>query len=172
MKLANFQALDPDYRGAGLASTSQGDRDIWDELHNKPTLLATLAAAITSASLTEFAEVPDIGDEEAYEGQILVRLHRARERNRKLVTRRKDQRRVECGGVLTCEACGFDFAAKYGERGEGFAECHHKVPLAQSGATNTQLVDLAVLCANCHRMIHVREPMLSVAELQALIRSF
>jgi predicted HNH restriction endonuclease len=27
------------------------------------------------------------------------------------------------------------------------------------------------LCANCHRMIHVRKPMLSVAELRSLIHN-
>jgi predicted HNH restriction endonuclease len=27
------------------------------------------------------------------------------------------------------------------------------------------------LCANCHRMIHVRKPMLSVAELRSLINN-
>jgi hypothetical protein len=25
---------------------------------------------------------------------------------------------------LACEACGFDFRERYGERGEGFIECH------------------------------------------------
>ena len=77
----------------------------------------------------------------------------------------------ECGGALSCEACGFDFVVKYGESGDGFAECHHKIPLADSAYTTTRLEDLAILCANCHRMVHVRKPMLAVDELKSLMSS-
>lgn len=169
MKLANFQALDPTYQGTGLDATSIGDREIWTEFHDKPDLLATLAASIRAGSTTDAAEIAEDGEDEALEGRILTRVHRSRERNQKLVAKRKAQRRTECGGALSCEACGFDFVVKYGDRGDGFAECHHKIPLAESGTTKTRLDDLAILCANCHRMIHVRKPMLSVAELRSLI---
>ncbi|MCG3771892.1 MAG: hypothetical protein JW384_03089 [Nitrosomonadaceae bacterium] len=169
MKLANFLALDPAYQGVGLDATSAGDREIWAEFHDKPHLLATLAQSIRAGSTTEAAETVEDGEDEALEGRILTRVHRSRERNQKLVAKRKLQRRTECGGALTCEVCDFDFVAKYGDRGEGFAECHHKVPLAQSGTTTTRLDDLATLCANCHRMIHVRKPMLSVEELRSLV---
>jgi predicted HNH restriction endonuclease len=27
--------------------------------------------------------------------------------------------------------CGFDFKDKYGELGEGFAECHHTIPVSE-----------------------------------------
>ena len=38
--------------------------------------------------------------------------------------------------------------------GKGFAECHHVVPLADLGRQKrTRLEDLAIVCANCHRMI-------------------
>ncbi|HEX7304188.1 HNH endonuclease, partial [Lentzea sp.] len=55
---------------------------------------------------------------------------------------------------LACEVCGFDFESFYGERGKGFAEVHHAVPLHVTGPTTTKLDDLVVLCSNCHRMIH------------------
>ena len=169
MKLANFQALDPSYKGTGLDGGSVGDREIWTEFHDKPELLATLAASIRAGSTTDAAETAEDGEDEALEGRILTRVHRSRERNQKLVAKRKEARRKECGGALICEACGFDFVVKYGERGDGFAECHHKIPLAESGSTKTRLDDLAILCANCHRMVHVRKPMLSVDELRDLI---
>lgn len=169
MKLANFQALDPTYEGTGLDATSIGDREIWAEFHDNPSLLATLAASIRAGSTTAAAETAEDGEDDALEGRILTRVHRSRERNQKLVAKRKAQRRTECDGALKCEACGFDFVVKYGDRGDGFAECHHKIPLAESGATKTRLEDLAILCANCHRMIHVRKPMLSVDELRSLI---
>jgi 5-methylcytosine-specific restriction protein A len=71
---------------------------------------------------------------------------------------------------LTCEACGFDFFKRYGERGGGYIECHHRIPLSESGPTQTRLKDLALVCSNCHRMIHRRtNDWLSLEELKALL---
>lgn len=104
----------------------------------------------------------------ASEGRELMRLHRVLERNRALVRRKKAQVLAE-RKRLECEACGFDFAAIYGSRGEQFAECHHAQPLAElRGERRTALSELQVVCANCHRMLHVR-PLISVAELRALV---
>jgi 5-methylcytosine-specific restriction protein A len=61
-------------------------------------------------------------------------------------------------GRLRCEVpeCGFDFEAVYGSLGVGFAHVHHLKPLAEANApTITRLEDLAVVCANCHAMVHV-----------------
>jgi 5-methylcytosine-specific restriction protein A len=167
MKLANFQSLDPAYRGAGLDASSKSDSDVWNEFRDQSELVAQLANAIKVCTAKPESEIPT-DDEEAMEGRILTRVHRFRERNQAMVQKRKKQRVEECGS-LTCEACGFDFAAIYGERGTGFAECHHKVPLSESGETKTRVEDLAVLCANCHRMIHVRKPMITVDELRVIL---
>jgi len=169
MKLANFQALDPEYTGTGLADVSAGDQAVWDEFRQIPEELAKLAKSIREGAKTDEAETPEDGEDEVAEGRILTRIHRARERNQRLVAKRKLERRKETGGALTCEVCDFDFSAFYGDRGDGFAECHHKIPLAESGSTKTKLQDLAVLCANCHRMIHVRRPTLSIDELKQII---
>ena len=69
-----------------------------------------------------------------------------------------------------CQVCGFDFAAVYGEVGEKYIEAHHLIPL--SSLPEGQPVpmdpkkDFAVLCANCHRMVHrKKEPLaLEVAD--------
>ena len=54
-----------------------------------------------------------------------------------------------------CMACGFSFEEKYGEWGKGWAEVHHLIPLGDDKKRETDpLKDLAVVCANCHRMIH------------------
>jgi 5-methylcytosine-specific restriction enzyme A len=108
-------------------------------------------------------------DFEAPEGHVLTRLHRQRERNRALVAAKK-QRILAATGHLRCEVCGFDFATTYGERGKGFMECHHIKPvetLPEEG--RTKLADLALVCANCHRIIHARRPWISVTEVQALL---
>jgi serine/threonine protein kinase len=58
-------------------------------------------------------------------------------------------------GRLACEACGFDFAQVYGKLGEGFIECHHTKPVSKlRKGDKTKLSDLALVCANCHRMLH------------------
>jgi len=59
---------------------------------------------------------------------------------------------------FVCEVCNFDFEKTYGEIGKKFIEAHHLVPFAelvedQSRSLNI-MKDFAVLCANCHRMIH------------------
>jgi len=168
MKVANFQALDPAYPGRGLAGVSKGDQEVWDEYHSNPELVAQMAQAIRQGAATPAAETSADGEDSAAEGKILTRVHQARERNQKLVRTLK-KRRLDEFGTLMCEACDFDFVTRYGERGHGFIECHHNVPLSQSGETTTRIDDLALLCANCHRMIHVRSPMLTVAELRKVI---
>jgi len=86
-------------------------------------------------------------------GKRLV-LHWKIERSPELARRKKEsvQREVGC---LACECCGFDFVSFYGWVGEGFIEVHHRQPLhTLTEVTVTTLEDLAVVCSNCHRMLH------------------
>jgi predicted HNH restriction endonuclease len=67
--------------------------------------------------------------------------------------------RSKNGGRLICEApnCGFDFLKRYGAIGEGYAQIHHLEPLSAAPRIGRiiTLDKLAVVCANCHAMIHV-----------------
>lgn len=111
----------------------------------------------------------DIQDIEALEGMTTYVSHLRRERNR-AVTGAKKEQALALHDRLACEICGFDFSAFYGELGEGYCEVHHKIPLASlDGKRITKLDDLAIVCSNCHRMIHRKAPMLSVAELKTHI---
>jgi hypothetical protein len=101
-----------------------------------------------------------VADEESLiEGEVkqLFVKHRKRESilRRKKITDAMSRNK----GRLICEVprCGFDFQARYGELGLGFAEVHHKKPLSKApiGGQKTRLADLAIVCANCHRMIHL-----------------
>ena len=117
------------------------------------------------------AEIGEEGREEvgAEEGRILFRLHRMRERDPDLV-RRKKKTTLGVSGRLSCEVCMFDFATVYGTLGDGFAECHHRIPLSDlAGETMTRLADLAVVCSNCHRMLH-RRPAHTVEQLRAVVQ--
>ena len=126
---------------------------------------------------TEFAQnsehdalVPPTEDdlEGVDEGGLYLRQHLVRERDRGLRKRKVDSVR-RAGEPLECEVCGFDFGLVYGDHGRDYCEVHHRTPLHESGQTKTKLQDLAILCANCHRMIHRRNPWLTVDALSELV---
>jgi 5-methylcytosine-specific restriction protein A len=173
MKLMNFRRFDPSYEGKGLERGGKDEEVVWNLYSSNPRELRELAASIKSLVLSG-DPVPPIeimGDdeEEGEEGQILTRTHRYRERDTKLVARKK-RRVLRDKGKLSCEVCDFDFAAAYGERGDGFIECHHTKPVSElrDGET-TNINDLALVCSNCHRMIHRRKPWLSVGDLSKFL---
>jgi 5-methylcytosine-specific restriction protein A len=176
MKLMSFRRLDPQYIAdgkVGLSRGSQGEVDVWGEFASDPARCHAVAVAIVSAlkqpdeALTE--EETEAGMEEAPEGRLLTRQHIARERSRKLVEAKRKQALTR-DGSLSCEACGFDFKRTYGERGTGFMECHHTRPVSQlTEGQKTRLNELALLCANCHRILHRSRPWLSVDELRTLL---
>jgi predicted HNH restriction endonuclease len=68
--------------------------------------------------------------------------------------------------------CGFNFEEKYGSRGAGFIHVHHLNPIADAGGAYKidPVADLRPVCANCHAMIHYKEPMLTIDELQRLVK--
>lgn len=120
-------------------------------------------------SSTAEAGLPDIDSPSfGLEGARRLVPHLRRERDRNLVQAKKAAVLLQ-QGCLICEACGFDFSKVYGELGRGFCEIHHRTPLSSSeGAVRTALGDLAVLCSNCHRMIHRTEPMPSVEDFSRI----
>lgn len=177
MKLGNFRRWDPEYIKDGKTGLAKGNKDeqlVWDEYANAPTKLAAAVAAIrtTAESSTPEAQAlagfDEPGIEEAEEGKILTRLHRYRERSRTLVEAKKKEV-MQKQGCLQCEACGFDFAQKYGSAGDGIIDVHHTKPVhTLVPGQKTKLSELALLCANCHRVVHSKRKWLSVAEVRAL----
>jgi 5-methylcytosine-specific restriction protein A len=171
-KLGNFQALDPDVPG-GLEHGSAGDAAVWSEFAADRERLRSTARTIRGALLNaeEIAglDSDDPDSEEALEGTLVTRLHRARERSRKLVENKKRHVR-HATGVLRCEACNFNFVEAYGAFGTSFIECHHRKPVSELvHERRTRLEDLALVCANCHRMIHHRRPWLTVEQLRLIV---
>ncbi len=73
-----------------------------------------------------------------------------------------------------CAVCGFNFGKTYGSWGQGFAEVHHLIPFFETGSQHRQTnpqIDLAVVCSNCHRMMHRKKGMtLTVKELRNKLR--
>lgn len=158
MKLSNFARLDPDYSGRGLSRGNKLERLVWDEYALDSERLRQTARALRSFSgdAVETAKgLPNVAESDgSEEGKLLLRIHRNRERNVALV-RRKKERASRRSGRLTCEVCGFDFVSQYGGLGRQFIERHHLLPLAMlRPGQRTRLTDLALVCANCHRMLH------------------
>jgi 5-methylcytosine-specific restriction protein A len=174
MKLGNFRHWDPEYTKEGKKGLAKGNKDeelVWEEFAHDPARLSKVVAAIRSAVEYESADhALGGGDEpeiqEAEEGKVLTRLHRSRERNRKLISDKKKQVLARYG-KLECEACGFDFAKRYGAIGEGIIDVHHTKPVhtLQPGE-KTHLKDLALLCSNCHRVVHSSRRWLDLEQLK------
>jgi predicted HNH restriction endonuclease len=100
------------------------------------------------------------------EGREKFKSHFARERDSKISRKAKANRLAETG-ELRCDVCGFNFLEKYGELGSGFIEAHHIVPVSiLEGTKKTKVKDLALVCSNCHRMLHRNKNGISIQELK------
>ena len=172
MKLMNFRSLDQTYHGVGLRASGKVDKEVWEEFGKSPVRLRQTASSIRDA-IKHIGMTPiDIGPnmEEAPEGSLLTQIHLTRERNKTLVKRKKESM-LASRGRLTCEVCSFDYKEVYGARGNGFMECHHTRPLhTLKQGDITHINELALVCANCHRMIHAQRPWMAIEELKDLMR--
>lgn len=169
MKLMNLKAHDPDSIAKGRKGLSRGnklEKKVWSDYGADVAKLRQVAAAIR-AFIAADIDVSVVDDDLlAPEGRLLVRVHKLYERRPENRLRKLAKFRAENGGRLFCECCSFDFEAIYGERGANFIECHHQLPVSQlKPKQSLKLSDLRLLCSNCHRMIHVRQPWLTVEAL-------
>ena len=176
MKLMNFHRLNPDYEGKGLERGGKDEEVVWNLYSlNQGELRRvsdTIRSLVSSDAFIPPKEVVTDDEEEGDEGQILTRTHRYRERDTKLVKRKKEQVLGE-QGKLSCEVCEFDFGRVYRNRGEGYIECHHTKPVSEIVVgERTKTSDLSLVCSNCHRMIHRKRPWLSVDELKSELNSW
>ncbi len=100
---------------------------------------------------------------EAEEGEWVRKSIRFRRRNRSLI----EAKRAQCAENMKCEGCRFSFKKKYGNSVKELLEVHHRNPMAElRGVRVTTLEDLALLCPNCHRVLHWSKPMMTVEALK------
>ncbi|WP_206110883.1 HNH endonuclease [Rhizobium daejeonense] len=176
MKLRNFSSYDPQYTENGRKGLPNGnglEAKLWEEFSGRTDEVARVATGILKLIGTSDAEAATFGDIEfeAPEGRIMTRVHLSRERNLTLVKKKKEAA-LRKHGCLACEVCGFDFLQTYGERGREFIECHHILPISLLGEQGkTNLSDLALVCSNCHRMIHAQRPWWSMDDARAALIS-
>lgn len=95
--------------------------------------------------------------------QVLVNAH---ERNPEA------RRRCLQAHGTRCAACGLSFGATYGPDCEGFIHVHHLRPL--SGKKRPSRVDpvrdLRPVCPNCHAVIHLSSPCLTIEQVRGRLR--
>jgi 5-methylcytosine-specific restriction protein A len=179
MKMCNFLRVDPSYINKGLKGLkggSQEDIKVWAEFSGDKARLQAVARVIRASAEIGGDEgvalqtMTSDENDEAPEGKVLTRLHKFRERNRDLVEKKK-RKALEAHKCLVCEVCDFDFSDVYGDLGYGFIECHHTAPISQlQPGQKTRLTELALVCSNCHRMLHRGKRWMSVEELRSLLR--
>jgi hypothetical protein len=105
------------------------------------------------------------------EGNPTFRKHLKHERNRKLIQDAK-LNGILRDPMLRCEACGFSFVERFGDIGRDYIEAHHLIPVASMKAkSKIKLQDIALVCANCHRMFHRSETWLSIKDMKQLLAS-
>jgi predicted HNH restriction endonuclease len=101
--------------------------------------------------------------------KVVERAHKSRERNSEVVWIAKRNFKVK-HGCLFCEVCGFDFEKHYGKLGCDYIEGHHTIPVSEMKPNHkTKPEDIAMVCSNCHRMLHKRRPWLSLGELKTIL---
>ncbi|MHB8260914.1 MAG: HNH endonuclease [Bacteroidia bacterium] len=145
-----------------MEAYSKLDKEVFEEYSSDIKCLHKIANEIRQISddLELSNKISKIENDESSEtdsvkeGQVLYKLHKVRERDRKIIEGKKKKVLKE-KGELKCEVCDFDFEKTYGQFGKGYIECHHLIPLSNFQVNKeTKLDDLALLCSNCHRMIH------------------
>ncbi len=94
--------------------------------------------------------------------------------HRKIERNRTAARQAKKFHGTRCQACDLDFEERYGDLGKGFIEAHHLRPIAtlEEGVPVKYDVaaDFAVLCSNCHRMIHRFSNPSDVVSFRALMK--
>ena len=126
------------------------DSELISDLRGMVQLYRQLVHAEVSAD-TALDNEDDSPPDLEYEDASRFRMHKRIERNAALTRKVKKLR------GLSCEICGVNFKKRYGSIGEGYIEAHHLRPLASLNGAKVAMnpeTDFAVLCANCHRMVH------------------
>jgi 5-methylcytosine-specific restriction protein A len=152
--------------GKGLGNVSETDRQVWLEFGASPEKTKALANLIRAGVATSEKIEPIREDYEFTEGRVITELHSRRERDPRLRDRLLASRRSSA--KLFCEMCGTPPLSANPLVQEAQFEAHHVIPLSNTGARTTRVSELALLCANCHRLLHraivLEKRWLSIAE--------
>lgn len=104
-------------------------------------------------------------DEPLFEGARRVVQVNAFERNSKV-----RQKCIAHYGT-SCSVCGFNFGSTYAGSADDYIHVHHLKPLASIGEEYAidPIKDMRPVCANCHAVIHLRQPPYSIKEMKEML---
>lgn len=168
--LTKAVGVDPPRRADGTARwwhvVAEGrhgeDRFLW---RLRPALReAAVLAGFGAAPAATFADESPATP--LFEGALKTVRVNAYERNP--VARR---RCIERHGT-SCAVCGLALAAIYGPIAEGVIHVHHLRPLSECGGQDYQVdpvTELRPVCPNCHVVLHLRQPPITIEELRAVL---
>ncbi|MBT2663609.1 HNH endonuclease [Bacillus sp. ISL-45] len=174
--LSDFKAFDnPVYLseiGVAFKNSVVSGKGITDTESNAIMEYGFIKQRETVKRLAEAESIGFTEDDEGFpEGNRVLKQHLIRERNPEVINLAKG-RFLQMHGKYFCEVCGFDFVEHYGEIGEGYIEGHHTKPVSEMGETGLTMVeDIAIICSNCHRMLHRKRPWLSISELKQILNT-
>ncbi|MBM3330987.1 hypothetical protein FJY68_03940 [candidate division WOR-3 bacterium] len=102
---------------------------------------------------------------EAREGEVYRSEIQFRKRNSALIAAKKMH------SDYRCEVCGMHYGERYGDTGRDYIVAHHLKPVGvRTRASVTRLSDIALVCSNCHDMLHRRIPPYSIELLRRLLK--
>ena len=136
------------------------------------TAIAAYRALTFRGGLDPSIEAEEEGEAHSPGASLVERrrykMHRRIERNPRAAKEAKKHH------GLRCQACTLQFDERYGDLGRGFIEAHHLRPISslEEGSPTSYDVaeDFAVLCSNCHRMIHKTTDPSDVLAFRKLLR--
>ena len=140
------------------------EEEILKDLKNMLTLYQL---AIQRGGTSEMSRIVDFEDEEVEKSlkgieKKVVRFHREKEKTY-IKTDPALIKRLKKKYKYTCQACNLKFDKIYGDYSDkkDYIEAHHLIPKSEilrkielGEELSRDESDFAILCANCHRMIH------------------
>lgn len=148
-KLGNLHNL---ATGKGFPKVSKTDRKVWEDFGDDPGRVALVAEVIREGLPEVDAMSLDVDREEEFaEGRLITARHFQRERSPQLRHQLLELRKQVTS--LRCELCECSAHPNLEEFSDAMFEAHHQIPL-ELGLRKTKVADLALLCANCHRIVH------------------
>lgn len=129
------------------------DTVLASDLHRFLSLYTQLTAQIDESDAA--------GENDPAEGKTGLesrryRWHRRAEGRNSSVAR--EAKRIQ---GYACQTCGRDFRKELGPIGEACIDAHHLTPFSAMDTRPRELdpsADFAVVCSNCHRMLHTEDP--------------
>ena len=167
LKQESFLKVGP----AGTLYPLTPERGRYIELLIRKTNLAN-TESFTAPDVRSSRSIPDLDIHTTGERirERKLRVHVRKERSAALrkacltVARQK--------GDVCCEVCGLTFANLPRAIGAACCEVHHTIPVSSLAVgAMVRLKDLAVVCSNCHRMIHAKNPPFTLAQLKRKLLS-